>query len=247
MFLRKFITLPVFVTVFAATSLVAPLSVYAFSVSPSVELRCDPDHVFFQLYITNNEQSDTLVATVQSSVFNSPSTDYEGGTIAPGVTQPVGMQTNNKSVSSGTITVKYYKQNNPGTLESQNVSFGSISCPMPTAVPTAIPTPLPTDVPAPTVTSVPTSTNNSSSTGNTGVTNTPAPTQKPTIQNKPTVVPTNTQGQSYEKDQKNTGIKTTPTVTPHVTTTKPKKPTNTSVFTMLKNLFGGFFSFFKFR
>jgi len=159
-----------------------------------------------------------------------------------------------QSVSAGTVTFKYYKQNDSTTKETQVVSYGNFSCPKPTSVPTPIivsPTNTLTQTPPsnPTATPVPTSTDTHTSTGNTGVTNTPVPTQKPTNNqthdnehNKPFFLQTNNNDQSDEKEEKNKGNKQTNSVISHTATTKAKKPTSAGGF-IIQNIFGGFYSF----
>jgi hypothetical protein len=239
MFLRKLTLLTGFLGVFLVSSLAAPFSSYAFSISPSLKLECGSnDKILFNFSIVNNELSDTLVLSLVNSNFSG---ELEGGTVSPGQTQFAMVQIEYKSISAGSVIIKNYKQNNPGTVETQSVSFGSFSCPLPTATPTS----MPTNIPTPTATPVPQSTNTSSSIVNKGATNTPTPTQKPVNttynneQMKPTVTGTNSHDQFDEKEQKNKEKKQI---------AKVETPVSVGVFTLIRNIFvGKYLLFFAFR
>lgn len=254
MFQQKLTTLSVLLVGFVVSSLIAPLSAYAISISPSIDLSCGSNNlVNFFVWITNNEPSDTVVVSMLNNNFSG---ELEAGTIAPGQKQLASVQIGSQSIPAGAITFKYFKQNNSGTVETQSVGYGSFSCPLPSSAPTPTTIVLPTNIPTPTPTSIPAtpvpqSTETNSSTGNTGVTNTPVPTQKPTNtpsndskQDKPFFGQTNN-SKSDEKEQKNNGDKQTHQTTSAVvvSTTKVNKHINTGFFGTIKNIFEGFFSF----
>lgn len=155
-----------------------PKLAFAWETNQSAEAECvlnpDEDINYAKIRVRfTNKDSKAMNVTAQD---NQTGKTVDFPTIQPGQTHTRSIQTRQKSIANGTVTISLTWAEGASGSDKRTVSYNAIKCNQPVVVPTSTPTPAPTVVPAtPTPTAIPTSVP--------APTSTPVPTSIPQVIN----------------------------------------------------------------